>query len=302
MKTNVMKYIGVCAGLFMFAACAEEDAPVVSYDDPADWFSPAPDAMDETSVLRRDFFDKTGSYLLFNDTVQHKLLGYNLNGDPVYFTELLSIGYTIGDQNTEQTVYTYEYLADIEAKREAVQYLEDNILIHMSSKIKPFSWFLANRITGKNENQTLNPYCVAGQRSIAISCYLLKSLSGSRLKQFNTQILQTIMNRLVENHQAEFTDFYAVCAAYYSGTFTVNSDKENTEILRAHGFLCKGDDSFGFAANGFYPDRVTDLRYFARLLVSYTPEQLKKSYGAYPIVMQKLEILRQTLEELGFNI
>ena len=302
MKTNVMKYIGVCAALFMFAACAEEDVPLVGYDDPADWFSPAPGAMDETSVLRREFFNKTGSYLLFNDTVQHNLLGYNINGDPVYFTELLSIGYTVGAQNAEQTVYTYEYLQDIESQREAVKYLEENILVHMSNKIKPYSWFLANRITGKYDNQTLNPYCVAGQRSIAISCYLVKSLSGSRLQQFNTQVLQIIINRLVENHQAEFTDFYSVSSAYYSGVFTANSDAENTEILRSCGFLCRGKNPYNIDANGYYPDNVTDLRYFARLLVSYTPEQLEKLYGQYPKVMEKLEILRHTLEELGFNI
>ena len=90
-------YISILSGIVLssLASCAKEDEPVLQYTDPAVTFMPADDATDEISELRRQFFQQTGTYLLFNDTLQHRCIGKDLNGEEVYFTELLDIKYEI---------------------------------------------------------------------------------------------------------------------------------------------------------------------------------------------------------------
>lgn len=135
---------------------------------------------------------------------------------------------------------------------------------------------------------------------MAVSCYLISGLSEARLKQFTTQILLVIIDKMVENRQEEFADFFAVSAAWYGGTFVAADDTENTEILRTHGFVSRGQNIIGLESNGYYPTMISDLRAYARLLILQTPEQLEATYGDCPLVMDKMEKAHRTLEKLGF--
>lgn len=106
-------------------ACSGEDGLIADFDHPYTWFAPDPADTGEEAVLRREFYEATGSYLLFTDTLRHEFLSVDWKGDSVFFTEKLAIDYTIGDSYSGSTVYSYEYLSGIEAKRAAVQYLKD---------------------------------------------------------------------------------------------------------------------------------------------------------------------------------
>jgi hypothetical protein len=45
---------------------------------------------------------------------------------------------------------------------------------------------------------------------------------------------------------------------------------------------------------------TTDLSSFALLAIQYTDEQLAKTYGSYPIILQKAMAVRKILISLGY--
>ena len=42
-------------------------------------FAPDPEATDRTSEFRKEFYEATGCFLLFNDTLRHEYLGQDAN-------------------------------------------------------------------------------------------------------------------------------------------------------------------------------------------------------------------------------
>ena len=95
MIRKIQILLAACMAVMLMTACGEEDETLgTEYQDPTVNFIPDPSATDATSVLRREFKEQYGSYLLFPDTLQHYQIGIDVNGDPKFFTEMLNILYS----------------------------------------------------------------------------------------------------------------------------------------------------------------------------------------------------------------
>ena len=106
----IILYIIVLAGCF--TACQQEDSLTPS--NISDLFAPNPEATDAESVLRREFFNTTGCYLLFNDTLRHEYKGEDTFGNPYYETELIGLEWNL--TSAVSTRYLFEYLKTQEQK------------------------------------------------------------------------------------------------------------------------------------------------------------------------------------------
>ena len=94
-------------GMLATSCSKDEDYLDVELSDPTDNFIPKADDDSETAQLRNQFKEETGSYLLFNDTIQHYLLGKDVNGELLYFNELLDVEYSTTSANPTTNPYTY---------------------------------------------------------------------------------------------------------------------------------------------------------------------------------------------------
>lgn len=86
-------------GMLATSCSKDDDYLDVELSDPTDNFIPKADDDSETAQLRNQFKEETGSYLLFNDTIQHYLLGKDVNGELLYFNELLDVEYSTTSVN-----------------------------------------------------------------------------------------------------------------------------------------------------------------------------------------------------------
>jgi len=289
--------------LFLLAAtamgitsCSKEDDPVLEFTDPRDGFMPAEDAMDEISVLRRKFFNATGSFLLFNDTLRHDFIGKDLNGEDRYNTELLDIRYEVGQTNSATYKTTYSYLQTAEDCSKAVEYLKAFILPHLATNLQPFSWFLAGNIydTNPTYGTTIRPYAVSGQRSIALACAQLKSLkTDAQKQQLANRHLLVIAQNIANNNSPSFSDFCAVSSNYYSTNLTVPEGENTQAYVRGFGFL-------NITSAGSFPSQSDDINAYTSLIINYTDAQIEKTYGDYPLVISKAKMFRADLEKLGY--
>ncbi len=275
-------------------SCSDENSDI-DYEDPTDYFMPAKDATDEVSVLRRQFKEEEKSYLLFNDTLQHYYTGTDINGDKQYFTELLDVKYAVGGNITTSDKYTYTYLTT-EKCIDATDYLKKYILIHLSDKLRPFSWFLAGTITGKNSSGAIvKPYAVSGERTIVLACSQLSSLTtDARRQQLATRHLLTIIGNVASNNSAAFSDFTTICSQYYKTNLNTPSGMSANDYVRSYGFA-SSTSSYTF------PSQDDDISSFATMVITYTDEQIERIYANYPIVVQRAKLFKADLINLGYT-
>lgn len=303
MKTQYL-YIAFVATALL-AACEKEDAVQPDLKDTSFYFTPNDTCTDEESVMRRQFFNDHGSYLLFNDTLQHYFVGTDINGDSAYFTEKLELSYNVGGTVTTSRYYYFNLMTNLTRKKAAVEFLEDNILYHFSGSLQPFSWMIANRIYYYNGLNTTNPVAASGQRAIAVAMENLARIrTEAQKKNFTQQILTTIVDKVVSDNSTKFTRFSSISSSLYSRYFT-GYDKatasECLEYVKTKGFLSRGKNpTWGGASNEYYPGQSDDLGDFARLVVVYDMETIESTYAAYPVVIQKAKVMRECLENVGY--
>lgn len=290
--------LAACMAVLLMAACGDdEDKLETAYQDPTNNFIPDASATDETSVLRREFYARNGSYLLFTDTLQHYQIGTDINGDPKFFTEMLNIQYSVGQTAPITDTHTYTYFTTIEEKRFVVDFLEKYVLTHITGKLRPFSWFLAKTIEVKtNVGTVTRPFAVTGQRAIVASVGQAQRLSESGRKTLATRILNTIIGQLVNNNITAFSEFFTFSESYYSRSLSVPEGTTREKVLLEAGFISPATSM----ANFYYPTQKDDLTAYALMIISTSEEKLQQTYGQYPAVMKKFEIVRKVLIELGY--
>lgn len=277
------------------SSCSQEDAPEFSFSDPRDGFMPAEDATDEISVMRRQFYQEHGSFILFNDTLRKDFIGKDLNGEDRYFTELLDIKYEVGQTSSVLYRSTYSYLNTPEKCQQALEYLETYILPHLSEKLYPYSWFLAGNIYDTNSSgASVRPYAQSGQRGIVLACAQLANLkTDAQKKQLVARQMLIIVQKLCNDNAASFGDFTAVSSRYYSTNLNVPEDKTANEYVRDYGFLTS-------SAISSFPSQSDDINAYANLIISYSDAQIERAYAQYPLILRKAKLFRETLEKLGY--
>lgn len=289
-------FLALAAAVAAFSSCSSEDAPVLDYDDPTNYFMPSADATDTISVVRRKFKEEEGSYLLFNDTLQHYYIGTDVNGDRRYFTELLELRYSVGSAVTQTYDDTYSYLATEELKLDAVNYLKTYILPHFSSTLRPFAWFLAGNIYSKNNNgAATKPTAITGERAFALACNQLKVLrTDAQRKRLANQQLLVIVGALSQNNTEAFSEFTDMCSSYYQKDLNTPEGMSAVDWVRSKGFS-NTTSVFSF------PTQEQDFNAFATLVLTYSDEQIEKNYAKYPLVVTRAKLFRSILISLGYT-
>lgn len=290
-------------------ACGDEDTLTPEVDTITDCFAPDPNATDEESVLRREFYDTEKSYLLFNDTLRHKELGVDYNGDMQYETELLDIGYTLSSGVSGSIDYEYDYLQSIEDKKAAVSFMKEYVLPHLSASLKPFSWFIPSAISHMSGGSTVTLTAVAGQRSVAIAVGNdITNKTDVQKKALASSIFASYLGSRFISNEAALEEFYAVCNGLHSGNFsTADNPTQSEEINMKHqyeaGFVTQHYiryGSFVIRTVGVYPTKDEDITSFTEFIFTYTMDEIETKFVDYPKVIERARILSDLIVDLGY--
>lgn len=297
---RIYKFI-ICGALFMgLASCSSEDTPTAERDTLTDCFAPDPNATDEESVLRRNFKQEEGSYILFNDTLTHEYLGKDYNGDDRYKTETLDMGYTIGNTSSaQQKTYVYEYITEQSEKEAAVAFLKDYVLTHLPQSLRPFSWFLCKTITYTSDYTM--PSTLTSQRCIAVALGDIKSADKQAVA---AAACSAALAKGLDGKEDEVKAFYDVCDGLYEEYFDTSENPDydvdiNLQLLQRAGFITPYI-TWGFTIQGKYPTKSADMESFTSLIMSYSMEDIESMYADYPIVVEKAKLLRSIVEQVGY--
>lgn len=279
------------------AACGSEDEPQANFDNPSQYFAPADSDNSAEAQLRRSFKTETGMYLLFNDTLQHRLLGTDINGDTRYFTETIDFGYDIGQGSTVSTTYTFDYLADIEQKQQMALFIKQYVLTRVTGKMRPYAIFLARNIDGYNtdRNMALSPYVVSNQRclGVAMNYLLIRDRRESQKQSFADMVVGEIVRQQTFNNIDAFAQFLSYSADYYGQSISTLGIAKTREAFLTIGFISNPKDQT--------PVQRVDLAGYITEILNNTEAELQEKYGAYPVVMAKIAEARRVIAELGYK-
>ena len=269
-------------------ACGgEEDDTTPSYAD-INGFAPADDDNSPTAQLRRDFYNQTGSYLLFKDT----LITRTSDGR----SELLDITYFIMGSIDWQSDYdyTYEYIEDIEQQRKAAEYVQ-KYLISRLGKNTPYSFFLVNDLHYDYYGRLRQRDKVLGLRSYVIS------MGGGEAYEdpetyFGDMIVDIVKNSISRVPEEVMNQFYAFSKDYYGND--VEGSLTDQEVWDLGMFYYIEDDWWG---NYFYYES-TDLSLWLEAVLTMSPSEFEAEYGSSSVMMEKYTLLREIILNQGFEI
>lgn len=302
---NIQRCIVCCMMLLMTIACKKEDGitPEAVVPNP---FYPDVSATDEHAQLCRNFYAETGCYLLLNDTLKHEYLGVDRYGNPLYSTELIDLTYSV--TSSVQWKFEFNYSTNYQRELRAVEILKNDILPSMDERYYPYSFLLVESYCdyaymieeGDNIGYRSGPdsgeYYI-GNRATVIAI-------GSLLKD-KKALIKNLLRNLLEKQltNSVLKDFYAPGLSYYSkdwmGEFTSLDDFYNrTGILAVKELLFVGDEAWTYCVES----NTADLKKFLNPLLEGKEEAFRAEYATYPIILEKFEILKQVIIDLGFSI
>lgn len=282
-----MKKIHILLAMLMTSAmgltsCSDDEDTTPSFAD-INGFAPAADDNSATAQLQREFYNETGVYLLFNDTLTAE------NGAK---PELLDLGWTLSDLYGYN--YSYKYITDIEAQRQAAEVVKTHVVDRLGDA-KPFSILLADDVSYLYNGMARHSTMVLGTR-----CYAFNLDDGHALDDpdaFFGDLFISMVQGILEKYTTELQPFYDISAEYYGeyiDEFGLSDPTE--EELWDYGFF-EYNDMWGY----FYYES-SDLKLWVNKVISMSRAEFEATYGSSATMMNKYEALVSVIKKIGIKL
>lgn len=300
MKKTLYYYL-ICLSFTLACSCSQEDSLKPS-GVKEDYFTIPADATDPISILRREFHDRNGIHLLFNDTLRHEQRGTFTDGTPFWFTETIDLAYNI--TNTSTNCF-FDYLHDQTEMETGIHFVESYILPHLGQGLRPYSIFLPAQIYADDGYGNIEESdFVNNIRCLAISIGSIISQPEENQKTIAQDMFYTLINdRIKSMNDQGLEAFYAHCDAYYRMAWedcilpeSMNLENLTQEDYYMLGFL-EEPDNYWMS----FPYKDNDLEDFLEAII-YTEESVfKEMYAGYPVLIAKYDTLKQIVINLGYK-
>lgn len=289
MRLNIFIWMILAGCLF---SCEKEKLTPSKARNP---FAPDPEETDATSKLRRDFYEKTGCFLLFNDTLRHEYKGLNASGEPYYDTELLAMDWDLGAVKSGHTL-RFEYLNQ-EQQQKAYDFLVNDL--YDVIKTMPYSILVVNKMELSVEDFYTGERTWVPQTFDMNSRCLAIAIEGLFGDVEPMEFAQDLCCAII------FGSFGGSETNYWEGSEAIEFLNVNIwdydypkfwygvttlEDLYPYGFIAdtNGDN---------LPTAVQDACAYIKAILFMTDQEFREKYGMYYQVMQKYEIMKPLAEK-----
>lgn len=289
---NVMsRYLLILMVMVSFLACSEEEWPDNSQPE-QNFFGVPEEATGEEAEMRRAFFDNTGIYLLFTDTLG-VIENVSMSGEVVEEYKLLDLLYTMGPASTAPDSLEFIYYNSLQAKREAVNFLQNEVLPDVSELFYPFSILLLEQVVHFENFVGLwyNRYEVvvfSGLQGAAMGLRNVAELSEDEKLELKNEVIKgLVINNITKIPDEEFVTFYSFSEGYYD-TYSWNlpSPVYLSGFLESVSFYTHDDDKLA------YVEKIYEL----------SEDEFRETYADYQIVINKMEEMVRILQKYGVSI
>lgn len=304
MRRNILHLAGIflLGVATLFTACGEEDALTPSGNELNSFL---PDESDHSPVaeLRRSFYEETGIYLLFSDTLRHVQTGTDEQGRPVYDTDMVDFNYNLnGDGGYNLRM---EYYTTLEEMQAAAQTFKDEYLPHMGESMMLYSLLLLKNLEQDRYNEddweflasVSNIYCMG------VATGDLANLTEEERAATALEVFKDIVDNAISEFDWDDYEgpFYDATGEVYSGDYVDDWvegwDRTQLEAIYELGFINYSESGRGPHYDSFY---YSDWSYFFDIVMEQSWEEIEAEWGQYSIVMQRMGIVRDAILATGY--
>lgn len=290
-----------------FVACSDdEDRPTPSnYND--DFFGVPADATGPEAELRRDFHKETGIHLLFTDTLRTTLIGKDPQGKDIYEYETIDFAWNLTNYNTS---YDWEpkYIESIDDKRKATDLFREYIMPHIAgSSMAPYSVLLLADLRAYNNNtfRVEDAYTTSCWRSIGVNTSgWITAETDEDINAHTAGILKDLVSARFDSRSDEAAPWFEISDEYYGADivdYNEDWDGEDLEYIYSLGFLDFNDHWSGRPNRDYFLYESSDFTMFFNAIFERTEDDFKAEFGAYPVIMEKYNLMKSLIEQTGYK-
>lgn len=305
-------------GFVAFYSCSESD--ITPTEDRNYYLAPYGSTAEEQTMMK-EFYNTNKVYVLFNDLIEKRSLGYDSDGNEAFSDLTVNLGYRMTTVSSN-LIFEYEYLETIAEKRAAAEFITEKFLPSLSAELRPFSFLLVNKINQYTYNSTYseyeltNPPVYSGWRATAVAVEGVDEMNEAEQTAYKYSLLKSIINKSITTQpESLFDEFYEVSARFY-GKYSFDpqndekfegwvfdfSDLRTTGLLSAYMYVMNDSYPNGFVnfmAKADWQGTLLDVGDYIDLVFSGTDAEIRAEHGAFPLVIRKYEIMRQIIVDLG---
>ncbi|MDY4042813.1 MAG: hypothetical protein SOY65_03280 [Marinifilaceae bacterium] len=286
MKREYLLFFFIC----LFYACSKEEDVTPSGLDQNIFASPDFSSEEEWAI-RCDFFEQTGVYLIFNDSLCYRNVTTPQGTYPM--CEMLNLQYEITSWAAHDIEYTL--LTDIREKEEMAHVLANEVLTMLPKELYPYAFFVADDFLFGMSTGWFNEPLIATAswgcyRATIVGTNDFLEMNETERYRYKRSILRGILIKtwsLLD--ESVYDEFFAYCEGLY-GEY-----HDYSESVMELGWLdvCSDFD---------YYEKEYDMMGYIMEIFSMTNEEFEQKYAKYPIVLQKQDALVRVLERLGVQV
>ena len=292
MKKYILGFV-IAVGLW---ACSKEDWPSNDQFE-VNFFAVPEDATGEEAELRREFFVKTGVYLLFSDTLGCRNIT-TLSGKTVIEWQVIDFMWNMSSGTYYVDSLEFFPYQVIGKKEVATKFVQDELLSDLPELFYPYSILLMDRLVFfDNFYGTYVPSEVAvysGMQATAIALGDIATVSDEEKETLKNEIMKAmIVNNLSLIKDGDLAVFYSYSTDYYDiSSWNVPSPVESV------GFLPTYVSSWTVTFNS----KSTDVLAYVEEIFNLSETEFRETYAEYPVVIEKMEEMVNVLRKYGVNV
>lgn len=273
-------------------ACSKEDWPDNS-GETINFFAVSENATGEEAELRRNFFDETGVYLLFSDTLGSRIVS-TLSGETIVDYQVIDFMWqlSVGSYYADSLEF-FPYL-EIKKMKVAAKFIQEEILANLPELFYPYSVLLVERMIlyksyyGTYDDGTeLGIY--AGMQSTAIALDDVENASVEEKEILKNEMMKAIIiNGISLIQEEDLAIFHSYSEDFYN-VYTWNLPSP----VQLAGFLPSKSISYS---------KSEDVLNFVEKIFDLSEVEFREIYAEYPLVIKKMEEMIKILREYGVNV
>lgn len=285
------------------SSCSDGIEKLTPGDPVVNYFEVDPSDKSLNGNLRRDFYQNTGVYLLFNDV----LATYT---DPLGIERVEKVDFGWGiDSDDSLLRWSFDELSD-EEKQIVCPLISKFLIPYINVKdgnFKPYSVMLVkNLYHGSVEYGLKKQDYISCIRCFGIDVSEWCEADDEYAYTLGRKLLITLIKGKLSTSTPELAPFFDICeecydAKYVSRYFEDWADNPDVTRIYELGFLTYYPDSWGDIDYDTFPYENTDLRLYIEAVCGENEMEFKEKWSDYPLIIQKYNIMKECIENLGVD-
>lgn len=288
----------------MICSCSDGNEYLTPSEPGVNLFEPDPNDNSEEAQTKRDFYKKTGIYLLFDD-----YLGKYTDSNGIEHEEWVDFQWKGLTSGSTSINWEFDKVSKEEINK-VLPLLEKYFIPYINVKggqFRPYSLLLVKNLLAPNRWGDLDDAdYISCMRCFAINISEWLETEEEDAFVLGRSLLRTLALEKLTQFSPELQPFFEVSQVHYDNgkvwkSFPEWLDNQDIELIYQAGFTRYYPDYDDDPAYDEFPYKSSDLKLFLDHLFYEDENDFKEKWGDYSLIIQKYNLMKEGIEGLGID-